>query len=112
MPSEFLPVFVQNALTDNEEMLPELLSGPAQWEMLLAFCRNFRIAGVGLLFLTGTQERLHPFLHYSGRAFASFLEGMDDGSKVTSQCLPFFDAVAAGDSEGAALVARHARLGV
>lgn len=109
MPSEFLPVFVQNALADNEEFLPELLAGEVTWESVLSLCQNFRIAGIGLLFMTGTAERFHPFLHHSGRAFAHFLGTLGDDAKLTSQCLPFFDAVAAGDDEGAALVARQAR---
>lgn len=109
MPSEFLPAFIQNATADNEELLPELLGGRVQWEVLLTFCRNFRIIGTGLLFLGGTAERFLSCLHHSGRAFAHFLEKMDEDSKLTSRCLPFFDAVAAGDSEGASQVARHAR---
>ncbi|PTL83414.1 Imm49 family immunity protein [Vitiosangium sp. GDMCC 1.1324] len=109
MPSEFLPAFIQNATVDNEELLPELLGGRVQWETLLAFCRNFRIIGTGLLFLGGTAERFLPCLHHSGRAFAHFLEKVAEDSKLTSQCLPFFDAVAAGDSECASRVARHAR---
>ncbi|MFP2928403.1 Imm49 family immunity protein [Pyxidicoccus sp. 3LG] len=109
MPSEFLPVFVQNALTDNEELLPELLEGEGTWESVLTFCQNLRIAGIGLLFLAGTSERFLTCLHHSGRAFAHFLEGMEDGAKLTSQCMPFFDAVAAGDDEGATQVARHSR---
>lgn len=107
--SKFLPVFINNALEDARELLPRLLTGSAGWRQALAFCQHLRLAGVGGLFLTGTSEPLHLRLHQSGRAFASFLSRTPVDSQLTSQCLPFFDAVAAGDLQAAQQVARHAR---
>ncbi|MFY2561078.1 Imm49 family immunity protein [Corallococcus terminator] len=107
--SEFLPVYVHNALGDASELLPDLRGGKASWRQALDFCGSLRLAGIGSLFLDGDSEGLLTRLAQSGRAFAFALSKLDDGSKRTSQCLPFFDAVAAGDFEGATRVARQAR---
>ncbi|MFL5348292.1 MAG: Imm49 family immunity protein [Hyalangium sp.] len=109
MTSQFLPVFVNNALAENEELLPEVLSARCELGTVLTFCRNFRIAGIGELFLTATPRTFHRRLHQSSRAFAHFLSRADDARKRTSKALPFFDAIAAGDLDGAALIARDSR---
>jgi hypothetical protein len=109
LPSEFLPVFVHNALGDVAELLPAVRAGKVPWRRMLEFCEHLRIAGIGSLFLEGTSEGLLRRLSQSGRAFGHFLAGAPEASKRTSQCAPFFDAVAANDLEGAAQVARHAR---
>jgi hypothetical protein len=109
MTSQFLPVFVSNALAENEDLLGEVLSARCELSAILTFCRNFRIAGIGELFLTATPRTFHRRLHQSGRAFAHFLSRADDSRKRTSKSLPFFDAIAAGDLEGAALIARDSR---
>ncbi len=109
MTSQFLPVFVKNALAENEQMLPEVLSARCELRTIRTFCRNFRIAGIGDLFLTATSRTFHRRLHQSSRAFAHFLSRADEARKRTSQALPFLDAIAAGDLEGAELIARDAR---
>lgn len=109
MTSQFLPVFVSNALAENEDLLPEVQSSKAKLQTVLTFCRNFRIAGIGDLFLTARPRTFHTRLHQSGRAFAHFLARADDSAKRTSKSLPFFDALSAGDEEGATLIARHSR---
>ncbi|MBN1208015.1 MAG: immunity 49 family protein [Myxococcaceae bacterium] len=110
MTSQFLPVFVSNALAENqEELLPEVLSNRCTLRAILTFCQNFRIAGIGEFFLTANPRELHLRLHQSGRAFAHFLSRADDSLKRTSRSLPFFDALSAWDLEGAALIARHSR---
>ncbi|WP_434388721.1 hypothetical protein [Melittangium boletus] len=108
LPSEFLPVFVHNALGDATEMLPAVRVGKVPWRKMLEFCEHLRIAGIGSLFLEGTSEGLLRRLSQSGRAFGHFLASVPEASKRTSQCAPFFDSVAADDFEGAAQVARHA----
>lgn len=109
LPSEFLPVFVHNALGDVAELMPAVRAGKLRWRPMLGFCQHLRIAGIGTLFLEGASEELLLRLSQSGRAFAHFLTQVDADSRRTSQCAPFFDAVAAGDFEGAAEVARRAR---
>ena len=108
MSAVYLPVYVQNALEDNLEMLPRIRAGAPQ-RKVLAFCQNFRIAGIGKLFLDGAPEPLYFHLHQSGRAFAHFLAHAPDDSRLGSKALPFFDAFAAGDFQGAEEIARHSR---
>ncbi|WP_158501648.1 Imm49 family immunity protein [Vitiosangium sp. GDMCC 1.1324] len=109
MTSEFLPVFVQNALEDNEELLPGVVAGRADFQTILTFCQNFRTAGIGALFLGSSPKVFRQMLHHSGRAYAYFLGYADVKAVLTSKALPFFDAVAAGDFEGAGVIARRSR---
>lgn len=109
MTSELLPVLAQEALVENQHLLPSLLTGRVGLRDILTFCQNFRMAGTGALLLTGRAERFHWHLHQSGRAFAWFLANSKDSLQRTSRALPFFDAVVAGDLECAAEVARRAR---
>jgi hypothetical protein len=109
MTSQFLPIFVKNALAENQELVPQVLSARCTLDTVLTFCRNFRIAGIGDLFLTASPRTLHTRLHQSSRAFAHFLSRADDDRKRTSKALPFFDAIAGADVEGAALIALHSR---
>jgi hypothetical protein len=112
MTSEYLPVFVQNALEENEELLKDVVTGRAGFKTVLSFCQNFRTAGIGALFLGTAPKVFRQMLHHSGRAYAHFLRKA--GATVaqvtlTSRAAPFFDAVAAGDMDGAELVACHSR---
>ncbi|MBZ4415082.1 Imm49 family immunity protein [Myxococcus sp. RHSTA-1-4] len=109
MTSQFLPVFVQNALEDNEELLPDVVEGRADFSAILEFCQNFRTAGIGALFLGSAPKVFRQMLHHSGRAYAHFLGYADPRTTLTSKALPFFDAVASGDFDGAALIARSSR---
>lgn len=109
MTSGFLPVFVQNALEDNEELLPDLVEGRADFRTVLEFCQNFRMAGIGALFLGSAPKVFRQLLHHGGRAYVHFLGYADPGTTLTSKAEPFFDAVAAGDFDGAGLIARNSR---
>jgi hypothetical protein len=109
MTSGFLPVFVQNALEDNEELLPDVVAGRADFRTVLEFCQNFRMASIGALFLGSEPKVFRQMLHHSGRAYVHFLGYADPGTTLTSKAEPFFDAVAAGDFDGARLIARHSR---
>jgi hypothetical protein len=108
--NEFLDVLVENALLDNEEdLLPVALSGRASLEEVLTLCRNYRIAGLGALLLTGTARECRLRLAQSGRAYAHHLGAAAEAAKLGSKADPLFDAIAAGDRDGAAAIARHAR---
>lgn len=109
MTSKFLPVHVSNALGEAEELVPALEAGRMDLDEVLRLCRLFRIAGIGSLFLEGEPDELQRRLAQSGRAFAHWSERAPDAQKVASLGLPFFDAVAAGDLDGAAAIARASR---
>ncbi|QDF06534.1 Imm49 family immunity protein [Myxococcus xanthus] len=109
MNSEFLPVFVRNALADARRLLPSLEKSQVAQAQALEFCSHLRHAGIGTLFMTATPEVLHLRLKQSGEAFAWFLRGANEHAKQTGAARPFFDAVAAGDMEVAREVAKHAR---
>ncbi|QDF01803.1 Imm49 family immunity protein [Myxococcus xanthus] len=108
MSAVYLPVYVQNALEDNLELLPRIRAGAPQ-RKVLAFCQNFRIAGIGKLFLDGSPDAFRFHLHQSGRAFAFFSAHASEEGRLGSKALPFFDALAAGDLQGAEEIARHSR---
>lgn len=109
MASKFLPVIIKNAILENTLLAPKLLSGPPSVKRVLAFCGNYRMAAIGSLLLTGRSQHFFLFLPQSGRAFAHFLTHAEALSPRLSQCAPFFDAVGAGDFEGAADIARRSR---
>lgn len=109
MTSQFLPVHVSNALGELEELVPVLEAGRMSLDEVLRLCRLYRIAGIGSLFLEGEPDELQHRLAQSGRAFVHWSERAPDDQKVASLALPFFDAVAAGDLDGAAAIARSSR---
>lgn len=109
MASRFLPAVIENALHQNRALLPVLVRGAGRSRHILTFCNNFRIAGIGSLFLTGTSQPFLHHLHQSGRAFAHYLRNAGNTDVRLSLSRPFFDAAGAGDFDGAALIARHAR---
>lgn len=109
--SEFLPVYVQNALEDNAGLLPAVASARPQLKEVLAFCANYRVAGIGALFLSGEGADLRRRLSQSGRAFAHYLSREGVALPLLSQAQPFFDAVAAGDFEAARLISSRLRRG-
>lgn len=108
MSTEFLPLFTKNAVLENEELVPDLLAGRLDHGEALTFCANFRIAGIADLFLTADPDGLQRFLAASGRAYGHQLTKLDPARKRTSRALPLFDALAAGDLDGAAAIARAA----
>lgn len=110
MAFKFLPIVIENALMENEGLLRDLSSQdePEMGEVLV-LCRNFRIAGIGLLFLTGRPRDFLVHLSHSGRAFAHFLAHAEGQAPRLSRCAPFFDALAAGDFVAAAEIARRSR---
>ncbi|WP_163780211.1 Imm49 family immunity protein [Myxococcus vastator] len=109
MASRFLPAVIENALDDNRALRRVLVRGAGRARHILTFCGNCRIAGIGALFLTGTSEPFLHRLHQSGRAFAHYLRNVGNADVRLSLSRPLFDAVGAGDFDGAALIAQHAR---
>ncbi|WP_426756610.1 Imm49 family immunity protein [Myxococcus sp. Y35] len=109
MASRFLPAVIENALHQSRALLPVLVRGAGGARHVLTFCDNLRIAGIGALFLTGTSEPFLLRLQQSGRAFAHYLRGAANDDVRLSRSRPLLDAIGAGDFDGAALIARHAR---
>ncbi|WP_160174301.1 Imm49 family immunity protein [Archangium violaceum] len=90
-------------------MLPSVVKGQIDFKGILTFCRNFRAAGIATLFLGGEPSAFQQLLQCSGRAFAHFLSTVTPPGPLTSKAQPFFDAVAAGDFEGASQIAHRSR---
>lgn len=109
MASRFLPVILQNALLLNQDALPRFLSGKLDARRVLSFCDNHRVLAIGSLLLTGRSKHFFFFLPQSGRAFAHYLAQAGVAPPRLSLYTPFFDAVGAGDFEGAAEIARRSR---
>ncbi len=110
MAFKFLPVVIENALLENQDVLRRLSSqGEPGMEAVLTLCNNFRIAGIGLLFFTGRPRGFLSHLSHSGRAFAHFLAHAADKAPRLSRCGPFFDALAAGDLLAGTDIARRSR---
>jgi hypothetical protein len=109
MASRFLPVILKNALLLNQEALPRLLGGKLGARRVLDFCENHRVLAIGSLLLTGRSKHFFYFLPQSGRAFAHYLANAGAAGLRLSLYAPFFDAVGAGDFEGAADIARRSR---
>lgn len=107
--SEFLPVFASNALGEAAERAAQVARGRATLDDVLALCRCFRVAGIATLFLEGTADALQTCLSMSGRAYGAWLAAAPDEAKVTGLGLPLLDAVAAGDLDAAAEIARRSR---
>jgi hypothetical protein len=106
--SEFLHLYIQNALEFNEDLLPVVRSPSSSLQDVLRFCGNFRIAGIGFLLLSATVSEFHRRLQQSGAAYAAHLERIDESQKRGSQALPFFDAIVARDTDTATRIARSA----
>lgn len=107
--SEFLPVFVSNALGENRELVPLVSSGRASPERVLSFCRSYRIAAIGALFLGSAPDEFRLLLSKSARAFAHWLAQTGSAPPVLSRTLPLFDAIVAGDDEAARQIAARVR---
>lgn len=109
MMSELLPEYVDAVLEENEDLLGPLIAGHATLEEVLQVCRNYRVAAIGSLLVTGLSREFRRRLHQSGTAFAYFLERTSDGDKSTGKSAPFLDAIAAGDLQTAEKIAQASR---
>jgi len=110
MAFKHLPVVIENVLLENEGLLRGLSARPRpDMGEVLTLCRNFRIAGIGLLFLRGRTRDFLLHLSHSGRAFAHFLSHAGVNAPRLCRCAPFFDALAAGDFGAAEDIARRSR---
>jgi hypothetical protein len=109
VPSQFLPVYLDNALYDNEQALPKLRAALVSARTLLEFCENFRVAATALLFLRGTGRGFKILLQRSAAACAARLPAVPLPERLTSRLSPYLDAIACGDDEAAAGIARAAQ---
>jgi hypothetical protein len=110
MRSDLLPDYIDAALEDNEALVPELATATSTLETVLEVCRNYRVAAVGSLLVTGLSSEFLRRLHQSGTAFADFLARASADMKLTSKSTPFLDAVAADDSATARTIAEGSRM--
>jgi hypothetical protein len=105
MTSAYLPVFMSNALYENDEVLDRFLTGNVDLREALDFSQRFRIAAIGSLLTSGTADYFHSYLHKSASGFIHFLS-----TKLRawpgSKAAPFFDAVACGDDHAAQKLAQ------
>lgn len=106
--SEFLHLFVQNALEENaEELVPRLARAAVARADALAVCANYRLAAIGMMFLACDRAFFQRRLRQSGRAWAHFLSRPAAGDRRGSDAAgPLLDAIAANDLDGAAEIAR------
>ena len=113
MSNKFLPIFISNARYANQKLLPRLLQGSGSLADVLEWCGNHRLMGIGALLLLGDAETLQSHLYRSGRTFlALVLQSGGASTFALSRISPFFDALAAGDVQGAremAVLAPRAR---
>jgi hypothetical protein len=107
MRSRFVPVILSNADVSLTRLVPLLANGePVGWAFARV-CRNYRVRGCAMFFLSGRAESLHRDLQRSGAAHAYFAAHAADEDKVTSRAGPFFDAIACGDEAVARVISQH-----
>src|SRR6266571_1477313 len=110
MSTHFLPIYLSNASSELEELVPTLLTTQGDLDVALSACQLFRIRGICSLFLEARSAGLLQDLHRSGRAFLHALRGADDAIKLTGKATPFFDAVASADWDCARDIAASSRV--
>jgi hypothetical protein len=109
MRSELLPAYVGAALEENEDLVADLSADEVTLDAVMEVCRNYRVAAIGSLLLTGRSRSFRHRLHQSGAALADFLSRTSSEMKLTSKSAPFLDAIAAGDMEAARRIATASR---
>lgn len=99
MYGEFLPVFVENAKGDADDLWQDLQNTSPDWRSVLELCRHHRIVGIGAFLLGARCAQLFDGLYRSGRTYGHFLAVLGSDSAVLSRGTPFFDAIACGDTD-------------
>jgi hypothetical protein len=107
--SLYLPVYENNFLEDNRELLPALVDGRANIRHASAFCTNFRRAAIAALLQTGRSRVFRLRLHRSARAWVHFLGFIAEVDKRTSASFPLLDAIGSGDFGSATEIAKLSR---
>jgi hypothetical protein len=105
LPSIFLPLAVKNISLDLAELLPAVLAAGPELVFYERVCELYRQFAVGVFLMSGDPRDLHQNLFKSARAFVHFSERAPLEAKLTSKALPFFDAIACRDLEGAKRIA-------
>ena len=109
MSATALAITLQNTSFLLAERLPEMVARKASFDQALAFSTLLRRRAIALLLLQGDVEGFVEDLAFSGRAFKHLLQGVREETRATGLQTPFFDAMAAGDLDCAADVARASR---
>jgi hypothetical protein len=105
--SRFLTLYIDETSFALAEMTPALRARQANRGQVLELCREYRRRGIAALLLRAEAPALHRDLQRSGTAYAAFLEWATNDSKTVSKAIPFFDAVACGDTAVATLIAER-----
>ncbi|MCY1078905.1 Imm49 family immunity protein [Archangium lansingense] len=84
-----------------ERLLPDVLASRGGRKGMLDFCAAWRRLAVSKLLLRGTPDDFLGDLYKSGRAWLWYLEHTPSPDDVTSQTLPYLDALASNDLDGA-----------
>ena len=93
-----------------EERLPDVLAGRGGRKGMQDFCEAWRRLAVSTLLQRGTPDDFFANLFRSGRAWLWYLERMASApDDLTSQALPFLDALACNDLDGARGIAQRSR---
>lgn len=96
MMSELLATHVEAALDENILLLASLMDGTATAHHADLVCKNYRLAAIGKLFLTGRRQPFQRRLHQSAGAWAHYLSTAPSTTKRNSRSAPFLDALATG----------------
>ncbi len=108
MKSDFLAAHMLNAASSVSESAALLINRSASFQQAVAFCGAYRRIAISSLLLQGLPDEFFENLFRSGRAFGFFLENAQNKEEQTlSKMIPFFDAVAGCDEEGARKIAVH-----
>lgn len=92
-----------------EKKLPDVLAGRGGRKVMTDFCAAWRRLAVSKLLLRGTPDDFFADLYKSGRAWLWYLERNPTPDDLTSQALPYLDALASNDLDGARGIAQRSR---
>lgn len=105
--STFLPVFLKNALYENEHLVPMVRAGKASSAEALGLCRNYRTAGICSLLMSASAAKFHHFLRKSAAAFVFCTADTSRRFTLTRSLPPLLDALCSGEFQLAATIARQ-----
>ncbi|AZZ92471.1 hypothetical protein EUZ85_17785 [Hahella sp. KA22] len=109
MSNHLLPVFFENAAYDVACLVPSIIASRAVLADVLALNSHYRIRGISDLFMRERPDVCLDCFHRGGRAYKQWLMKANENDKATGLGVPFFDAVASGDEEGARQIASLSR---
>jgi hypothetical protein len=104
-----LPMAMANASVFLDEGLAPMLGKTATLAEALEFCGYLRQRGIASFLLSSDPDELCRELCASAHAFLHVLPSIPASVQATSEFVPFFDALAAGDLDAARTIAQQAR---